>query len=74
MRSFMLFLLSVTPAVADLPIDQMEDQERRPSLEQVATPCLMPKAERPYIVTWWIEDKRTGDRRSPGAQEVRLRC
>ncbi len=40
MRSFMLFLLSVTPAFADLPIDQREDRERRPDFDQIATPCL----------------------------------
>ena len=74
MRSCMLFLLSVTPALADLPIDEKEERERRPALEQFVSPCFMPKVLRPYVVTWWIEDKHTGERRDLGAQEVRPRC
>lgn len=74
MRSFLLFLLSAMPALADLPLEHKEDRESRPALEQFAAPCLMPKVERSYVVTWWIEDAHTGERRDPGAQEVRLRC
>lgn len=74
MRAFMLFLFSVIPALADLPLEHKDERERRPALERFAAPCLMPEVERSYIVTWWIEDAQTGERRDPGAQEVRLRC
>lgn len=41
----------------------------------VRAPCLTEKpAERGTVVTWWIEDKRSGKRRGEGRQVVRFRC
>lgn len=74
MRSLIILLLSASASRAELP-PRDEAEEPRPSvLEQVAAPCLLPAEERRYVVTWWIEEKSTGERRDAGSQEVRLRC
>lgn len=74
MRSLCLLLLTTTPALADLPPTQSEHHERTAPLEQVAKPCLRPQEPPSYLVTWWIENTETGERRSIGSRDVRLRC
>lgn len=74
MRAWALMLLTATSAQADLPPHQPRYEPRPPALEQVAAPCLRPDREKRYVVTWWIEDKATGEKRAVGSQEVRQRC
>lgn len=61
-------------ALAGLPSDPTEPPHERLALEKISVPCLRKEGERRYVVTWWIEDKLTGERRAVGSQEVRLRC
>lgn len=74
MRSFFWFLVSAIPAFAELPPAQDEERERPAEFDQVAAPCLTPSDPDAYVVTWWIEDKATGEKRAVDSQVVRLRC
>ncbi|MBX9467199.1 MAG: hypothetical protein KL839_04845 [Rhizobium sp.] len=69
-------LLALVPsiALAGLP-SEIEDRPAEPqTLSQVAVPCLRAKDDDRYVVTWEIRNSVTGERRSVGSQEVRLRC
>lgn len=74
MRTWALIFLTATSAYADLPPRQSRHESQPPALEQVAAPCLLPDREKRYVVTWWIDDKATGEKRAVGSQEVRQRC
>lgn len=74
MRTLFWLLLCATTAFADLPPRQDEERERPPVIDQVAAPCLTPAEPNAYVVTWWIEDKLTGEKRAVDSQVVRRRC
>ena len=69
-------LLALVPSIALAELSsETEDHPTEPSaLSQVAVPCLRQKDDRQYVVTWEIRNTVTGERRSVGSQEVRLRC
>jgi hypothetical protein len=72
MRSIVA-LLSFALVSAAPPPDAL-DEVQIPGLSQFRVPCLQPREVERHVVSWWIEDKRTGERRAVGSQEVRLRC
>lgn len=74
MRIILALLLLPSVALAELPRKVPEEEDRRPTLASISAPCLEHRRDRRYVVTWWIENKATGERRAVGAQDVRLRC
>lgn len=73
-RFALLLALFPSIALAGLP-SEVEDGPPEPrALSQVAVPCLRAKDDERYVVTWEIRNTVTGERRSVGSQEVRLRC
>lgn len=70
----MFVLLFPSIALAELPSKMPDEEPTRPGLMVIAAPCLQPKQERQYVVSWWIENPKTGERRAVGSQDVRLRC
>lgn len=74
MRALLLTILWPSIALADLDPRLDADRQQAAPLTIVEMPCLREAGERRYVVTWWIEDKKTGERRDPGSQEVRRRC
>lgn len=70
----LLCCLVSTTARAELPPRIQEPREDRQALASVPVPCLHDERERRVVVTWWIENKLTGERRAVGSREVRLRC
>lgn len=61
-------------AQAELPSRVDEPRERGQALASVPVPCLRDERDRRLLVTWWVENKTTGERRSVGSREVRQRC
>lgn len=74
MRALLLTILWPSIALADLDPYVKTDRPQAAPLAVVQVPCLREADERRYVVTWWIEDKTTGERRDPGSQQVRRRC
>lgn len=74
MRALLLTILCPAIALADLDPRLNADKRQAAPLAIVDVPCLREADERRYVVTWWIEDKATSERRDPGSQEVRRRC
>jgi hypothetical protein len=74
MRSLAIILLMTSHAHAGLPPREETVVMRAPLLEELPAPCLRPTEEMSYVVTWWIENKETGERRDVSSQEVRLTC
>lgn len=74
MRKLLITILWPSIALADLDPNVDADRRQAAPLAVVRVPCLREADERRYVVTWWIEDKKTGERRDPGSQEVRRRC
>ena len=72
----MFFAITALPSLAIAELSQDVDEQRLPpqALSSVSVPCLRDGNDRRVVVTWWIEDKETGERRAPGSQEVRRRC
>lgn len=76
MKILLALALAALPSLVLAKASSAPEPERaaRPHLPQVSVPCLQPKQELRYVVTWWIENTRTGERRDVSAQEVRRRC
>ncbi|RKE84608.1 hypothetical protein DFO46_1378 [Rhizobium sp. AG855] len=74
MRSAILLLLMASTSLAALPQTHEDEAQHQPALATGTPPCLEPKRVWRYVVTWVIENKRTGERRGAGSQEVRIRC
>lgn len=68
-----LLLVLPSAAVAALPT-QVEERDEPPAITAQSVPCLRVKREDSYVVRWVIVDKRTGEKRNPGSQEVRQSC
>ena len=68
-----LLLLLPSAAVAALPSEIRESDEKSVATAQ-SVPCLRVKRKEAYVVRWVIIDKKTGEKRNPGSQEVRQRC
>lgn len=69
-----LACLFSTGAEAELSSRVDEPRRDRQALASVPVPCLRDERDRRVVVTWWIENKVTGERRSVGSREVRQRC
>lgn len=70
-----MFLAAMSSmAHAELSSRVDEPRHLRLALAAVPVPCLRDERERRVVVTWWIENKVTGERRSVGSREVRQRC
>lgn len=74
MRSLMVLILAATSAWSDLPNQTVADRNQRSAIEQMAVPCLQPRPPSRYVVTWWIENKLTGEKRQAGRQEIIRSC
>lgn len=74
MRTLLLLAAMSSIAHAKLPPRIEEPRQVRHALASVPVPCLSDERDRRVVVTWWIEDKVTGERRSVGSREVRQRC
>lgn len=74
MRLIAILLAFSCLSAASPPHGLDQPQPRPHPFSSVAVPCLRPKDDRRYVVTWEIRNTVTGERRSVGSQEVRLRC
>lgn len=77
MRALMLAVLAcLCSSVAQAELSSRVDEPRRDrqALASVPVPCLRDERDRRVVVTWWIENKATGERRNVGSREIRQRC
>lgn len=61
-------------AQAELSFRMDEPRGDRQALASVPVPCLRDERDRRVVVTWWIENKTTGERRASGSSKVRVKC
>ncbi|MBA4797003.1 MAG: hypothetical protein H2043_06345 [Rhizobiales bacterium] len=74
MRTLMFLAVMSSIAHAELSPRIEGPRQHRQALALVPVPCLRDARDRRVVVTWWIENKATGERRSVGSREVRQRC
>lgn len=76
MRAFVLVLACLFSSVAEAELSSRVDEppHQGKALASVPVPCLRDGRDRRVVVTWWIENKVTGERRSVGSREIRQRC
>lgn len=74
MRTLALIAVMSSIAHAELPPHIEELRQGRHALALVRVPCLRDDRDRRVVVTWWIENNATGERRNVGSREARQRC